>query len=100
MEIKSLLKNIGVVMVKNGCGHSGHRTLKLTVSQVSQEVINGINWSLVCSYKFRKAKSYFDKFWVVMVKNGHCLLGLGTQKCAVSQEWIDEMSYFLHADTN
>ena len=43
MEIKSLLKNIGVVMVKNGCGHSGHRTLKLTVSQVSQEVINGIN---------------------------------------------------------
>ena len=35
-----------------------------------------------------------------MVKNGHCLLGLGTQKSAVSQELIDEMSYFLHADTN
>ena len=29
MEIKSLLKNIGVGMVKNGCGHSGLRTLLL-----------------------------------------------------------------------
>ena len=40
MEIKSLLKSIGVGMVNNGCGHSCHRTLKL---DVSQDKINGIN---------------------------------------------------------
>ena len=33
MKIKSWLKNIGVGMVKNGCGYSGLRTLKLAVSQ-------------------------------------------------------------------
>ena len=38
MEIKSWLKNIGVGVVKNGCGYSGLRTLA-----VSQETINGIN---------------------------------------------------------
>ena len=27
MEIKILLRNIGVGLVKNGCGHSGLRTL-------------------------------------------------------------------------
>ena len=44
MEIKSWLGNIGVGMVRSGCGHSGHRTLKLAVSQ---EGINGRNWFLV-----------------------------------------------------
>ena len=33
MEIKRQLKNIGLDVVKNGCGHSGLRTLKLAVSQ-------------------------------------------------------------------
>ena len=33
IEIKSWLKNIGVGMVKNECGHSGLRTLKSAVSQ-------------------------------------------------------------------
>ena len=27
------MKILGVGMVKNGCGHSGHGTLKLTVSE-------------------------------------------------------------------
>ena len=40
MEIKSLLKNIGVGVVRNGCVHFGLRTLKPAVSQVG---INGIN---------------------------------------------------------
>ena len=40
MEIKYLLKNIEVGVVRNGCGHSGLRTLELSVSQ---EVINGVN---------------------------------------------------------
>ena len=35
-----------------------------------------------------------------MVKNAHSLLGNGTLKPALSQEWIDEMSWFLHADAN
>ena len=33
MEIKSWSKNIVVGMVRNGCGHSGLRTLKFAVSQ-------------------------------------------------------------------
>ena len=40
MNIKSRLKNIEVSMVKDGCGHSSLKTLKLAVSQ---EVIDGIN---------------------------------------------------------
>ena len=44
VEIKSWLKNIGVGLVKNGCGHSGLRTVKLAVSQ---EGINGVSWFLV-----------------------------------------------------
>ena len=44
MEIKSWLKNTGVGIVKNGCGHSGLRTLKLAVSQKG---INRINRFLV-----------------------------------------------------
>ena len=46
MEIKSWSKNIGVGgVVKNGCGHSGLRTLK---SAVSQEGISWINLFLAC----------------------------------------------------
>ena len=44
MEIKSWLKITGVGVVKNGCGHSDLRTLKLAASQ---EGINRINWFLV-----------------------------------------------------
>ena len=39
-----------------------------------------------------KAKSYFNNFWVVLVKSGHGLQGLGTLKSAVSQGPGDEMS--------
>ena len=45
MEIKSWLKNMGLGVVKNRCGYSGLRTLKLAVSLKG---INGINWFLVC----------------------------------------------------
>ena len=54
-------------MVKNGYGHSGQRTLKLAVSQ---EWIDGINWLFGCFYKFRKAKSCCNDFWVDVVKDG------------------------------
>ena len=39
--------------------------------------------------QFRKVKSYSNNFWVVVIKNGHRLLGHGALK-----------SDFLHADTN
>ena len=32
---------------------------------------------------------------MVVVKNGHGLFGHGTLKAAVSQEWIDEVSWFF-----
>ena len=46
----------------------------------------------MCWKKFRKFKSYFNNFYIVLVRNGH---GLGTLKFAVSQEWIDKMSWFF-----
>ena len=92
MGSKSGLKNIGVDVVKKGCDHSCHRTLKLAVSP---EGLNGINWFLVCWYKFRKAKSCFNKFLVVVVKNVCGFLGQGTLKFVVSHEWIDEINWFF-----
>ena len=91
MGIKRSSKNIGVDIVKNGCGHSGLKKLKLAVSQ---EEINGVNSFLVCWWKFGKAKSYFNNFWMI-VKNGCGLLGLGNLKSAVSQEWFESMSSFF-----
>ena len=35
-----------------------------------------------CWYKFGKAKSYFNKFWVVLSKNGRGFLGLEMLKSA------------------
>ena len=87
-----MIENIVVSVVKNGCGHSGLSTLKLVVAQ---EGIYGINWFLVCWYKFRKVKSYLNNFGVVMVISGRGLLGVGTLKSSASQDWIDEMSWFL-----
>ena len=80
-----------VCMVKNGCSYSGLRTLKLALYP---ETISGINWFLLYWYKFRKAETVFNNFWLVVVKNRCILLGLWTLKSAVSQEWIDEMGWF------
>ena len=66
MKIKSQLKYIRVDVIKNECSHSGLRTPKLALSQNEN---NGINWVLLCCYKFRKATCYFNNFWEVMVKN-------------------------------
>ena len=92
MEIKSWLKKNVVGMVKNRYGHSGLRALKLAVSQKG---INGINWFLGCWSNFRKAKSYFNNFWMVVIKKGCGLLGIGTLKSALSQEWTDESGWFF-----
>ena len=55
MEIKSWLKNVGVGMVKNRCGQSGHKTLKLAVSQ---EGINEINLFFAC-WVYNEGLFYF-----------------------------------------
>ena len=47
MEFKSWLKNIWWGVVKNGCGHSDHMTLKLAVSQEGIDGINGFFWLLI-----------------------------------------------------
>ena len=100
MEIKRWLKNIGVDVVKSRCGHSGHGTLKLALSQ---EGINKKNWFFAWWCKFRKAKSFCNSYWVGVVGNGCCLLSHGTLKSTVSQEWINELSWFsflfFHGDT-
>ena len=78
-----MIKSTGVGVVINGHAHSGHRTLKLAVTQVE---MNGINCFLMCSDKLGKAKSYFNSFWVVEIKNGWSLLDHGTLKLAVCQK--------------
>ena len=55
-------------MAKNGCGQFGHGTLKLTVSQ---EWNDGMNWFFACRCTSSIPKSYFNAFWVGMVRNGH-----------------------------
>ena len=55
-----------VVVVKNG-----HGTL-------ISEWMDESSWFFACSYIFNKAKSYFNSYWVGMVKFGCALLGHGT----------------------
>ena len=50
--------------------------------------------------KFMKAKSYFNNFRVVVVKNRRGLLVLRTLKSVASQRPVDEIADFLYADTN
>ena len=80
-KLKADQKFFGVGMVKNECGQSGHRTLKLAVSQ---KWADEIKLFFACWHKFKKAKSWFNGFWVGRVKNGHGLLVHETLKPAVS----------------
>ena len=69
-----------MVVVKNECSLLGLRTLKFAVSQ---EWIDEMSWFFACWYKFRKAKSYFNNYWVGMVKNEQGLINYGTLKSVV-----------------
>ena len=73
---------LGEDMVKNGWIQPG---------------VTEINWFMVCWHKFGEAKSYFDNFWVVVVKNGSSILQHfhETLNSPASQEWIDLMSWFF-----
>ena len=68
-----------VGIVKNGGGQSDHVTLKLTVPQ---ERIDGMNGSIACRCKFRKA--HINDFWVGTVKIGCGRLVYEILKFAVS----------------
>ena len=67
-------------MVKNGCGQSGCRILELTVSQ---ECTDGLSRFFKCCCKFGKAKSCFNDYLMVVVKNGNGLLVHETVKSAL-----------------
>ena len=45
---------------------------------------NGMKWFFACWCKFRKAKNYFNDFWVSVVKIGHGHLVHETLISAVS----------------
>ena len=63
-----------------------------------------MSWFSACWYKFRKAKSYFNNYWVGMVKNGWGLTDHGTPRSGLSHKWLDEFSrlieWFLYANTD
>ena len=84
--IKNWSKILWLGMLRNGCGQSGHRTIKLTVSQ---ELFDRMNWFFACWCKLRKAKSYLTDFWVGLVKNGCDQLVCETVKSA---EWVYGLS--------
>ena len=90
-----------MVVIKNGCGLLGLRTLKYAQSQ---EWISELGWFFACWYKFMKAKSYFNNYWVGVVKNEQGLKDRGTLKPGISHKWFDELSrlieWFLHADSD
>ena len=77
-------------MAKNRNGCFGHRTLKLAVYQEG-----------MCWYKFRKTLSYFNNFWVIVVKMGVVLFRSCASKicCISGTNWCNEL-IFLHAYTN
>ena len=87
-----LIKKYWGVCGQKWCSHSVLRALKFAVCRGG---MNGINCFLVCWYKFRKAKSYFNNFGVIVAQNVSCLSGLGSLKFAVSQESVDKMSWFF-----
>ena len=74
-------------MVRNECNQSGHGTLKLNVSQ---DWIDEMNWYFACWWKSGKAKSYFNDFWVDVVKNRH---GHLVQELLKFAEWVIELIF-------
>ena len=87
-------------MVKNGHGPLGLGTLK---SAVSQKWTNEMGLFFASWYKFRKAKRYFNNYWMGRSKNEWGLLYHGTLKPGVSHKWFDELSrlieWFVHVDS-
>ena len=90
------------MVTKNERGLLGLRTLK---SAVSQEWIDELGWFLACWYKFMKAKSYFNNYWVSVVKNGRGLkiVGLLNQVYLTNDlinwaDWLNEFCMLIDSD--
>ena len=75
-----------MVVIKNEHGFLGLGSLK---SAVSQEWIDELGWFIACWYKFMKAKSHFDNYWVGSVKNWWGLKDCGTLKPSKFHKWFD-----------
>ena len=89
------------MVVISGRGLLGLWTLK---SAVSQEWIDELGWFFACWYKFMKAKSYFNNYWMGVIKNGRGLKDRRILKPGISHKWFDELSrlieWFLHDDSD
>ena len=83
MEVKNWLKNFGVGVVKNGCSHFGHRTLKMAVSQKG---IDEINWFFCMLIQIQEFKCHFNNYWLGNITNGDDFLGHRTLNLSVSRE--------------
>ena len=90
-----------MVMVKNGHGLFGLGALN---SGLSQEWIDEMSWFFAFSYKYRKANSYFNNYWVGIVKIGWSFVDHGTLKSGFSHKWFDKLSRlsesFLHVGSD
>ena len=90
-----------MVMVKNGHGLFGLGALN---SALSQEWIDEMSWFFAFWYKFKKAKSYFNNYWVSIVKIGWSFVDHGTLKSGFSHKWFDKLSRlsesFLHVGSD
>ena len=90
-----LIKKILVEHSRIGRCHSGHMTLKVTALQlaVSQKLIDGMNY-FACWCKFT-SQSYFNDFWIGVVRRGYSHLVHEALKSAVSKEWVYELNWFF-----
>ena len=93
MQIERWLKIFGVSMVKNGCGQSLDRALKLTVSE---EWTDGIKWFFACWHIHKNWKLNKKLFWVGMVKSEYVHFDHGTLKLILSQKLTDGINWFFY----
>ena len=56
------------------------------VTRWMDEWMGELSWFFASWCKFRKAKNYFNNFWVIVAKNGHETL---------ISEWMDESGWFF-----
>ena len=66
-------------------------------------ILKSIEWNrliFALLIQIWESQEFLLSIWAVLVKSGLGLLDLETLKFAVSQEWIDKMSYFLHFFSN
>ena len=63
-----------------------------------------MSWYFACWYRFSTSRSYFDNYWVGIVKNGWGLRDHGALKSGISHKWFDKLSrsieWFFYADSD